>query len=151
MAVALTLLVISPDRIVLDEPVDSVRLPGVDGSFGVLRGHAPMVAAIAAGVLHYRQGGVEKILFVSDGFCEVGKNVVRVVSEAGERPSDIDEERAKEAEKRARERMTRSREQRAQAMTGPEAIDFLRAEDALRRSLKRQECVRTAAGERAHS
>ena len=151
MADALTLLVISPDRVVLDEQVDSVRLPGVDGSFGVLHGHAPMVAAITAGVLHYRQGGVERILFVSDGFCEVAKNVVRVVSEAGERPADIDEVRAKVAEKRARERMTRFREQRAQAMTGQEAIDLLRAEDALRRSLKRQECVRMATGERSHS
>ena len=67
----LTLRIISPDRVVLDEQVDSVRLPGVDGSFGILARHAPMIAAIVPGVLHYRQGGAEKLLFVSDGFCEV--------------------------------------------------------------------------------
>jgi F-type H+-transporting ATPase subunit epsilon len=143
---ALTLLIISPDRVVLDERVDSVRLPGVDGSFGVLARHAPMVAAIEVGVLRYRQGGAERLLFVSEGFCEVGKDVVRVVAEAGEKPAEIDEQRAKEAEQRARERLARFREQRS-AMTAKEAIDLLRAEDSLRRALKRQECVAMAAGE----
>jgi F-type H+-transporting ATPase subunit epsilon len=151
MAESLTLRIISPDRIVLDEPVDSVRLPGIDGSFGVLRGHAPMVAAITAGTLQYRQAGAKKVLFVSDGFCEVAKNVVRVVSEAGEKPAEIDEQRAKEAEQRARERLARYRGRPAEAMTGQEAIDLLRAEEALRRSLKRQEVVAQATGERSHS
>jgi len=151
MASPLTLRIISPDRILIDEQVDAVRLPGVDGSFGVLARHAPLVAALAAGVLRYRQGGTEHVLFVSDGFCEVGKNVVRVVSESGEKPAEIDEQRAKEAEKRARERLARVREPRAQAMTGQEAVDLLRAEDALRRSLKRQEVLVMATGERSHS
>jgi len=146
MAGQLTLLIISPDRIVLDERVDSVRLPGVDGSFGVLAKHAPMVAAIDVGVLRYRQGGAEKLLFVSEGFCEVGKDVVRVVAEAGEKPAEIDERRAKEAEQRARERLAQVREQRTRAMTGKEAVDLLRAEEALRRALKRQECVTMATG-----
>ena len=140
----LTLRIIAPDHIVLDEQVDSVRLPGVDGSFGVLPRHARMVAAIVAGALRYRQGSTEKILFVSDGFCEVGDNVVRVVSEAGEKPAEIDEERAKEAEQRARERLAQHRGRRTEAMTGQEAFDLLRAEDALRRALKRQEVVAMA-------
>ena len=151
MAGQLTLLIISPERVVLDERVESVRLPGVDGSFGVLPRHAPMVAALEVGVLRYRQGGSEKILFVSEGFCEVGKDVVRVVAEAGEKPAEIDEARAKEAEQRARERLARFREQRATAMTGKEAIDLLRAEEALRRALKRQECVAMAAGQSPRS
>jgi F-type H+-transporting ATPase subunit epsilon len=143
----LTLLIISPERVVLDERVDAVRLPGVDGSFGVLARHAPMVAALEVGLLRYRQGGAEKLLFVSEGFCEVKQDVVRIVAEAGEKPSEIDEQRAKEAEQRARERLARFREQRGRAMTGKEAIDLLRAEDALRRALKRQECVAMAASE----
>jgi F-type H+-transporting ATPase subunit epsilon len=147
----LTLLIISPDRVVLDERVDSVRLPGVDGSFGVLPRHAPLVAALAVGVLHYRQGGAEQLLFVSEGFCEVARDVVRVVAEAGEKPAEIDEQRAKAAEQRARERLARFREQRARAMTGKEAIDLLRAEEALRRALTRQEVLAMATGEHQHS
>lgn len=148
---SLTLRILSPDRIVLDEQVDAVRLPGADGSFGILARHASMVAAVTAGVLRYRQGGTERVLFVSDGFCEVAANVVRVVSEAGEKPAEIDEQRAKEAEQRARERLARVREPRTQPMTGQEAVDFLRAEEALRRALKRQEVVAAATGERARS
>ena len=151
MAGQLTLRIISPDRVVLDERVDSVRLPGVDGSFGVLARHAPMVAAIAIGVLRYRQGGAEKVLFVSEGFCEVEKDLVRVVAEAGERPAEIDERRAKEAEQRARERLAHYRGQPDTTMTGKEAIDLLRAEEALRRALKRQECGAAAAGQTPHS
>ena len=45
MAEELTLRVITPDRIVLDTTASSIRLPGIDGSMGVLRGHAAMVAA----------------------------------------------------------------------------------------------------------
>ncbi len=149
MAGQLTLRIIAPDHIVLDEQVDSVRLPGVDGAFGILPRHAPMIAALTAGVLRYRQSGSEKLLFVSDGFCEVAGGVVRVVSEAGEKPAEIDEQRAKEAEQRARERLARAREQRARPMTGKEAYDLLRAEDALRRALKRQEVVAMATGERS--
>jgi F-type H+-transporting ATPase subunit epsilon len=151
MAGQLTLRIIAPDRIVLDEQVDSVRLPGADGSFGVLPRHAPLVAALVAGVLRYRQGDAERLLFVSDGFCEVRANVVRIVAEAGEKPSEIDEERAREAEQRARERLARYREQRGRPMTGQEAIDLLRAEDALRRALKRQEVLAMATGEHQHA
>lgn len=151
MASPLTLRILSPDRIVLDEQVEAVRVPGVDGSFGILARHAPMIAAVAAGVLHYRQGGVERVLFVSDGFCEVADNVVRVVAEAGEKLVEIDEARAKAVEQRARERLARVREPRAQPMTGQEATDLLRAEEALRRALKRQEVVAAATGERGRS
>ena len=128
---ALTLRVITPERIVLDTAVDSVRIPGVDGSIGILPRHAAMVAALDAGLLHYRQGGRDEVMFVSGGFAEVRDDTVRVVTEAGERPAEIDEERAREAEKRARERLSQGR------TADGEPLDLLRAEAALRRSLMR--------------
>jgi F-type H+-transporting ATPase subunit epsilon len=130
----LTLRVITPDRIVLDAQVESVRLPGLDGSIGVLPRHAHMVAAVDVGPLRYVEGGVEKALFVSEGFAEVRDNTLRVVAEAGERPAEIDEARAREAESRARERLERPR-------TGVEPVDVLRAELALRRALMRQQVL----------
>jgi F-type H+-transporting ATPase subunit epsilon len=129
---SLTLRIITPDRIVLDTPVTSVRLPGVDGSIGVLKNHAPMVAALDIGTLTYRQNGDVKPVFVSGGFAEVRDNTVRVVSEAGEKAEDIDEERAREAEARARKRLD-------EAEGSTEQIDVLRAELALRRALVRLE------------
>jgi F-type H+-transporting ATPase subunit epsilon len=132
MASMLTLRVITPDRIVLDAQASSVRIPGVDGSIGILPRHAHMVAAVDVGPLRYVENGQEKALFVSEGFAEVKNNTLRVVCEAGELPEEIDEARAKESEKRARERMA--------GKTSPgEPVDLLRAELALRRALMRQQ------------
>jgi len=123
----LTLRVITPDKIVLDTQAETVRVPAVDGSMGFLPRHANLVAALDIGLLSWREGGKEQSLFVSGGFVEVKNDTVRVVSEAGERPGDINIERARSAEKRARERLDQGRE------TGV-VIDILRAELALRRA-----------------
>ena len=100
MPAELTLRVITPDKIALDAPVSSVRLPALDGQMGVLPRHANMVTALDTGDLIYRgPGGSEEHLFVSGGFAEVrGGTTLRVVTEAGERPEEIDEERARAAE-----------------------------------------------------
>ncbi len=127
----LTLRVIKPEAIVLDTEVDSVRVPGVDGSIGILPRHAHMVAALDIGLVRYRQRGQESLIFVSGGFAEVRSNTVRVVCEAGERPEEIDEERARAAEARARARLDEGRG------ASEEQIDLLRAELALRRALFR--------------
>lgn len=147
MAGTLTLRVITPTRIVLDEPVDSVRIPVLDGSLGVLPRHAPMVAALGAGLLHYNVNGVEKVLFVSEGFADVRDNVMRVVTEACEPAADIDEKRARAAEARARERLA----QRGKGMTGEQAVDALRAEAALRRALMRLKVFEYGSRERVRT
>jgi F-type H+-transporting ATPase subunit epsilon len=126
----LTLRVITPDRVALDVRADSVVFPASDGLVGVLPRHAPMVAALDAGALTFKSAGGEQAMFVSGGFAEVRDNTVRLVTQAGELASDIDEARAREAEQRARERLERAR-------TGHHDIDALRAEAALRRALLR--------------
>ena len=131
MAGALTLRVITPDRIVLDATTHSIRVPAIDGSMGILPRHAHMVAALDVGLLTYERDGKECTLFLSGGFLEVREGTVRVVSEAGERPEDIDEGRAHSAEERAKERLS-----------GPRGgIDVLRAELALRRAHNRLAAV----------
>jgi len=127
MAGQLTLRIITPDRIALDTQADSVRVPALDGSMGFLPRHANLVAALDVGVLSWRAAGQEHTIFVSGGFVEVREATVRVVTEAGERPKEIDVERAREAEQRARERLE-------QGGDLPVAVDLLRAELALRRA-----------------
>ena len=127
MAGSLTLRVITPDRIALDTQVQSVRVPGCDGHLGILPRHAPMVAALDAGLLRYRIDGKESVLFVSGGFAEVRNDTVRVVTEAGEQPAEIDAARAAASEKRARERLS----------TREETLDLARAEASLRRAIWR--------------
>lgn len=131
MAANLTLRVITPDRIVLDCQASSVRIPGVDGSIGILPRHAHMVSALDVGPLRYVENGQHKALFVSEGFAEVKDNTLRVVCEAGELPEEIDEKRAKESEARARARLAGDNVSDAE-------VDRIRAELALRRALLRQ-------------
>jgi len=129
MGADLTLRVITPDSIALDVQASYVRIPGTDGSIGILPRHAGMVAALDIGLLHYKQDGKDHLLFVSGGFAEVRANTVRVVSEAGERPGEIDEERAVAAEWRARERL-----KQGLGLESGAQLDVLRAEAALRRA-----------------
>jgi len=138
MAGELTLRVITPEKIALDTVADSVRIPAVDGSMGVLKRHAPMVAALDAGLLRYKSGGQETVMFVSGGFAEVRANTVRVVTEAGEDVAAIDVERALAAEKRARERLS------IRQSAGGDPVDLLRAEASLRRAVMRIRAKRGA-------
>jgi F-type H+-transporting ATPase subunit epsilon len=93
-----------------------------------------MVAALAEGKLSYRQGTNAEHLFISGGFAEVRGNTVRVLTGAGETPSEIDIERARSAEERARARL----KPRETGLTAGEAqIDLARASAALRRALAR--------------
>lgn len=96
--------VVTPDRVVMSEPVRSVVAPGAEGSFGVLAGHAPMVAELTIGQLRYQpESGPEETLAVGGGFLEVGQGQVTVLADSAERAQEIDVERAIRARERARE------------------------------------------------
>ncbi len=133
MASALSIRVITPDRILLDTSCESVSFPTVDGSVGILSGHAPMVAAIGVGELAYKaDNGTEESVFVAGGFAEVRDNTVRIVTDSSEPASEIDVERAVRAAERARKRLE------AFESNDGETLDVLRARAALARALKRE-------------
>jgi F-type H+-transporting ATPase subunit epsilon len=133
MSGPITLRVVTPERVVLDTTVTSVIFPGLDGSTGVLKGHAPLVAALGVGELAFRdEAGQVTGLFVAGGFAEVRNDTVRIVTEASEPPTEIDLERAEEAAKRARKRI-----EEFQGVPGDD-FDLTRAEYALQRALTRQ-------------
>jgi len=132
MAGSLTLRVITPERVVLDVPTDSIRFPGIDGSVGVLPGHAALVSALGPGELAYTEGGQAQRLFIAGGFAEVRSNTVRIVTDASESPSDIDLDRAQAASERAKERL-----HEMVTIAGAAKVDAVRARAALRRALMR--------------
>jgi F-type H+-transporting ATPase subunit epsilon len=134
MAQELTLRVITPEKVLIDTTATSVQVPATDGSMGVFPRHAAMIAALGPGHLTFNDGKQSHDLFVAGGFAEVHDNTLRILTPAGEEPSEIDEERAKEAEVRARARLKPSRTD----MTADEArIDIARANAALHRALMR--------------
>lgn len=122
--------VITPERVVVSEEVDIVTAPGVEGEFGVLAHHAPMVAAIKIGPLRYKVGDKEEWLAVSGGFCEVSQNKITFLVESAERAYEIDVERALRAKERAEKRIQEYHAKIAE-------IDYARARASLQRAMTR--------------
>ena len=87
--------IVTPSRRVLVRDVDEVVLPGAEGSFGVLPGHAPMLAGLQCGVAEVRNGSERDLLAIGAGVAEVGPDRVTVLAETAERAAEIDAERAR--------------------------------------------------------
>jgi F-type H+-transporting ATPase subunit epsilon len=92
--VALSLEIVTPEQRVLAVDADEVRLPGLEGGFGVRPGHTPLVAALAAGELVYITGGSSTRYAVGEGFAEVSNDRVRVLVEEAVRADSIDAAKA---------------------------------------------------------
>jgi F-type H+-transporting ATPase subunit epsilon len=118
----------TPTRMVVAESVDEVVVPGSEGYFGVLPGHAPLLATLGIGELTYRIGRDEHHVAVACGFAEVRNDKVIVLADTAELPPDIDRARAERARERAEQRLS-GRTQ--------EEIDYVRASAALARALIR--------------
>ena len=136
---SLTLEIVTPDRALVTEQVDEVQVPGSEGYFGVLPGHAPLLASLQVGELWYRKGQEKHYLAIAFGFVEVLPDKVTVLAHIAERAEDIDLARAEKAKVRAEERVA-----------GPRTadVDFERARIAMMKSLIRLQ-VATRARTRA--
>ena len=88
---------VSPERVLVEEQVDEVQIPGLDGYMGVLPGHAPLLSELkAGGVLTYRSGAAgEKVIAVYGGFVEVQADRVRILADFAERKEEINVEEAR--------------------------------------------------------
>jgi len=82
---------VSPERLLLSEPVDMVVVPGAEGDFGVLPRHAPMISTLRPGVIRIYDGReVKERIFVAGGFAEVTAERCTVLAEEAVRVADID-------------------------------------------------------------
>jgi F-type H+-transporting ATPase subunit epsilon len=100
------LLLVTPERQLLDTDIEEVYAPGVNGQFGVLPEHVNFLTALGTGELRYRTHGVDHYVAVSGGILEVKDDVVTVLADSAEPAEEIDAERAALAEKRAQEQLT---------------------------------------------
>jgi F-type H+-transporting ATPase subunit epsilon len=124
---SLQLQIVSADRLLVNEAVDEVEIPGAEGYFGVLPGHTPLLAMLQVGELWYRQGQEKHYLAIAFGFAEVQPDRVTILAQIAEPADEIDVARAEAAKRRAEERLA-----------SPVAdIDFERARIALTKSLVR--------------
>jgi F-type H+-transporting ATPase subunit epsilon len=90
MADKIDLEIVTPKGRALHESVDEVTAPSVQGEFGVLPGHLPMVAALRPGIITYRQGNESKKVAVSAGFAEAGQNKLLILADDFAERASID-------------------------------------------------------------
>jgi F-type H+-transporting ATPase subunit epsilon len=88
---------VTPDRILVDQAVDAVEVPGKNGYFEVLYGHAPLLSEIGAGEvrLHGGESGDQRYS-VARGFVEVLPERVTILAESAQKPEEIDTGAAQE-------------------------------------------------------
>lgn len=95
---------VSPERVLLAVDAEQVVVPGSEGDFAVLPGHAPLIATLRPGVLDVTAGGAKKKLFVKSGFADVDPARLTVLAQKAYNVDDMpasliaDELKAAEAE-----------------------------------------------------
>jgi F-type H+-transporting ATPase subunit epsilon len=87
---------VSPEKLAFSGEVDQVDVPGTEGDFGVLAGHAPVVAAVRPGILTVTTGGSKQKIIVLGGIAEVSEKGLTVLAEVATSIDELD--RAKFAE-----------------------------------------------------
>ena len=86
----LKLEIVTPEKKVFDDSVDSVTVPTASGEAGILPNHAPLVSALKPGILSYSTKGSVDKLAVSGGFVEVSSNRVSVLTDSAQTADEID-------------------------------------------------------------
>ena len=120
--------IVTPERKVLSETVDSVVIPGTQGYLGVLPGHTPLLTGLMIGELSYVKDGKEHVLAISQGYAEVLRGKVSILAERCEKAEEIDVERAEKSKKKGEEVLKRK---------DVPMDDFRRAELRIQRAITR--------------
>ena len=107
MAAELTLEIVTPERVAFRGTVDEVTIPGTEGEFGVLKGHAPLLSSVGDGELSFLRDHAKTRYAVHTGYAEVSAAKVTVLVESAERADEIDRDRAARAKQRAEENLTK--------------------------------------------
>ena len=81
---------VAPDKLLFSGEVDQVDVPGAEGDFGVLAGHAPLVAMLKPGVLVVHIGGEKKRIVVFGGFAEVNPQGLTILADVAAAIEDVD-------------------------------------------------------------
>ncbi len=119
--------IITQERIVFDDEVDEIYSKGVDGEFGLLKGHVPIMSALDIGVTRVKKGNKSKSFSVMGGILQFKDDECLILTTLAETGDEIDEMRAREALERARRRRKEA----------DARIDAKRAEAAIARAKAR--------------
>ena len=104
----LKLEIVTPEKRVVDETVDSVTVPTLSGEAGILPNHAPLISALKPGILSFSNKGNTERLAVAGGFVEVSSDKVSVLTDVAETASEIDLETVRAEKQEAEKALTAS-------------------------------------------
>jgi F-type H+-transporting ATPase subunit epsilon len=124
MADTFQLEIVTPEKMMVRDVAEEMQIPGKNGYLGILPGHAPLITELAVGEICYRKGSQTHYLAVAWGFAEVLPDKVTILAETGERPEEIDQNRAQQAKQRAEQKLG----------SGAADVDYDQAGAALQRA-----------------
>jgi F-type H+-transporting ATPase subunit epsilon len=107
MADELMVEIVTPEKIAFSGMVEEITIPGSEGEFGVLRGHAALLSSLEIGVLSYTKDGKKTFYAVNTGYAEVTASKVTILVETAERSDMINKERAQKAKDNAESQLTK--------------------------------------------
>lgn len=81
---------VSPERLLISTEADMVIVPGAEGDFGVMAGHAPLISTIRPGIVEVHEGATVTRLFVSGGFADVTAAALTLLAEEAVALADVD-------------------------------------------------------------
>lgn len=116
---------VSPERILLSEDAEQVIVPGMEGQFTVLAGHAPVISTLRPGVLDAQVAGGRRRVFVRGGFAEVGPDRLTVLAQHMLDLDNMDAERLA-FEVRSAEQMLAEAKDDSSRMLAGEAVEQLK-------------------------
>lgn len=128
----LKLEIVTPERKVVDESVDSVAIPTTNGEITILQNHAPIISTLKSGILTFAVSGRTEKLVVSGGFVEAAQNRVSVLADVAETRDEINIEEA---------RIEQSESEKLLAKWGGSEEEFEAELDKLERAQARQRLV----------
>lgn len=106
----ITLKIVTPERVVFEDQVDSVTAMTESGEVTILPNHVPLVANLRAGEMRLKKGGEEILLAASTGFLEVrSPSEVVILADTAERVEELELEKIEAAKERARQLLTEKR------------------------------------------
>lgn len=105
MASTLKLEIVTPEAKIFSDDVEMVSLSGIDGDMGIYPDHMPLMTQLVAGEVIARKNAADIFLAVGDGFVQVTKDRVAILTDMAIKAEDIDEAKAEEAKKKAEARL----------------------------------------------
>ena len=81
---------VSPEKLAFSGEVDQVDIPGTEGDFGVLAGHAPVIAGVRPGIITVTAGGRQEKIIVLGGIAEVNDKGLTVLTEVATSLEELD-------------------------------------------------------------